>query len=149
MLLNESDVATRTGEIAQGVGAPGWAAHWFGDAEAAIPRSPSVFEPQQYTLPSDVSPHALFWFDDSFTNVRPPATATGPECGELSAGMPAPSCPNELLPQQYAAPVVLRPHVRNPEALTDENVIPGTNVGIGWHVTPKALAQADPVVEPS
>src|SRR5206468_2380250 len=51
-------------------------------------------------------------------NVPPPLTATGTELPALD---PSPRGP---APQQYAAPAVVRPHVRDAPALNAENVTP-------------------------
>src|SRR6266699_2192465 len=56
-------------------------------------------------------------------NVRPPVTATGVLSGETDVA-PLPSWPDRLIPQQYAAPLVVTPHAKPVPALTVVNVRP-------------------------
>src|SRR5438874_1040940 len=76
--------------------------------ELLVP-SPRGPDPQQYAAPPVVRPHVV---PDRppvrATNVSPPLTGVGtaPELVD-----PLPSCPLSPVPQQYAAPVVVRPQV--------------------------------------
>ena len=87
---------------------------------AALPREPV---PQQYAACAVVTPHAYANAALSVANVSPPPTATGNGCGVTSLD-PMPSCPSAFRPQQYAAPLVVTPHVVVPPALSDVNVRP-------------------------
>jgi hypothetical protein len=53
------------------------------------------------------------------TKESPPATATGLVLPGLV--VPSPSCKTELSPQQYAAPLVVRPHVCTPPGVIEVN----------------------------
>ena len=66
--------------------------------------------------------------------LSPPKTATGTR---LPVVVPLPSWPSPLVPQQYAAPPVVRPQMWNVETLIDAKVIPAaTRVGVLLVVIP-------------
>ena len=82
-----------------------------------LPSWPLVFEPQQYPSPVVRTPHV--WKKPALTlpNVRVPSTGKGVVLQASTASKPAhvsvvaaPSWPSPLLPQQYAAPLDVRPH---------------------------------------
>src|SRR5438128_8728246 len=87
------------------------------------PSWPRLLLPQQYTRPPRVTPQPWYPPVLSRPNMSPPATATGTKL--LLPVEPPPSCPYSLSPQQYAAPLVVRPQVLIALlALSAENVSP-------------------------
>jgi hypothetical protein len=102
-----------------------------------FPSSPLPPKPQQYAVPSLVSPHACATPVTSVTNWKPPDTGVGTE---LLAVVPFPSWP---IPQQYAAPAAFKPQVNDPPAPIVVKVMPpetGTGLTllvvdiVGWIV---------------
>jgi hypothetical protein len=67
--------------------------------------------PQQYALPSIVTPQVCRLPAERLFHVLPPATKAGAVRLAALPLVPSPIWPNELLPQQYAFPLVVIPHV--------------------------------------
>lgn len=61
-------------------------------------------------MPSLLNPHVCKAPPASAVNVKPPLTSTGVPLGAFCAeGLPVPSYPFTLLPQQYARPTSVSP----------------------------------------
>src|SRR2546425_4774872 len=77
--------------------------------------------------------------------VSPPPTATGVV---LLVVEPLPSWPLAFRPQQYAAPPVVRPHVKSRAALMAANTRPTVTVADPICASPVAVIVAEPVARP-
>jgi len=128
-------LATATGTLLQGF------VPWHSSGPTApFPSWPKLFEPQQYQAPPVARPHVRNNPARSAVKVSPPATATGVRLHGLelhvsvAALAPIPSSPNELSPQQYAAPAAVRPQACRFAAPTVENWSPpATLSGVSLH----------------
>src|SRR5439155_22017981 len=93
-------------------------------ATATGTQSALVAPPQQYAAPLIVIPQVGDSPALTAANVSAPATGTGTGAVMVKPAEPLPSWPEKFHPQQYAAPPVVTPQVRDWPALTDVNVSP-------------------------
>jgi hypothetical protein len=74
-----------------------------------FPSSPKALSPQQYATPFGVSAQVEYFSPALIAaNESPPDAATGVE---LFVVVPLPNSPDELSPQQYAAPLGVTPQL--------------------------------------
>src|SRR5437867_177247 len=64
-----------------------------------LPSSPNAPNPQQYAAPEVVIPHVRWGPRARALNLKPPDTATGVPTA-VALGVPLPSAPNRVRPQQ-------------------------------------------------
>src|SRR5688500_13917512 len=97
IFANESVLETSVGVEVKTVPVPSWRQSLLPQQNARL----SVATPQLWSAPADTA-----------RNVIPPLTATGVKL--IAAFDPLPRLPQPLLPQQYALPAAVIPHVWRP-----------------------------------
>ena len=96
------------------------------DVFVPFPSFPKSLLPQQYAVPSWVTPQVLLSPMSTEMKVWPPTTGSGVKCASVSVE-PLPSAPLRLLnlpPQQYAVPPTVTPQVLFPAMSSDANSSP-------------------------